>query len=175
MWHHIAAIRQASLASSEGTRARAVYTLATARPTTYGLSGQSTARTLSATTNLFTTSEHKTMDRSALRPERTEYTKSGTDDEVARHPSAYDPSNTSPEGAAEAASRESQQEGKISNPLDVSPANQDASKARDPMEGAPDQNVNKAGPSARVSPKKREVNVGERSPGSGLVADDVVG
>lgn len=162
MWNHIATVRQARLASSGVTRA--IY--ATARPTTPSIAGghstkKTTTRALSTTASLFTTSEQKKMDRSTLRPERTEYSKSGTDNEVAGHPSAYDPSNTSPEGQTEASGRESQQEGKISNPLDVSPANKDVSQARDPMEGAPDQNV-KSGPSVRASPRKREVNVGQR-------------
>ncbi|KAL2012364.1 hypothetical protein VTN00DRAFT_5082 [Thermoascus crustaceus] len=166
MWNHIATVRQALLASSGVTRA--IY--ATARLTTPSIAGghsttttttTTTMRTLSTTASLFTRGEQKTMDRSTLRPERTEYSKSGTDDEVAGHPSAYDPSNTSPEGQTEASGRESQQEGKISNPLDVSPANKDVSQARDPMEGAPDQNV-KSGRSVRGSPRKREVNVGQR-------------
>ncbi|KAL2002406.1 hypothetical protein VTN02DRAFT_6830 [Thermoascus thermophilus] len=144
MWNRIATARRARLASSGVTRA--IY--ATARPTT---------RALSTTASLSTTREQKTLDRSTLRPERTEYSQSGTDDEVAGHPSAYDPSNTSPEGQTEASGRESQQAGKISNPLDVSPANTEVSQARDPTEGAPDQNV-PSGPSVRGSPRKRPVN-----------------
>ncbi|KAI9925195.1 hypothetical protein ASPWEDRAFT_705658 [Aspergillus wentii DTO 134E9] len=77
--------------------------------------------------SLRTSDSNKEQDRTTLNPERSEVTKSGTDSEVAQHPAAYDPSKTSPESEIQATEEESRQEGKVSNPLDMSPANKDVS------------------------------------------------
>ncbi|PKX95478.1 uncharacterized protein P174DRAFT_511223 [Aspergillus novofumigatus IBT 16806] len=99
-------------------------------------------------------------NRNELDPQRSEGTKTGTDNEVATHHAAYDPNTTSPEGEINQAEKESEQGGKVSNPLDVSAANKDVSEARDPQEGGPDHNAEKE-PSGRGSPRKgREVHVG---------------
>ncbi|PWY83732.1 hypothetical protein BO94DRAFT_113460 [Aspergillus sclerotioniger CBS 115572] len=97
-------------------------------------------------------------DRTVLDPQRSETSQTGTDSEVAGHNAAFDPSKTSPESEVQAAQEESEQQGKVSNPLDVSPGNKDVSHARPPMEGGPDHNVEKEGPSARGwTQKNREV------------------
>ncbi|KAJ5173295.1 hypothetical protein N7492_005888 [Penicillium capsulatum] len=99
-------------------------------------------------------------DRTALNPERSEVTKSGTDSEVAHHPSAYDPTNTSPENELEATHQESQREGKDGNPLNMSPANKDVSAWRGPREGGPERNAEREASSAKGKPiKKRSVHV----------------
>ncbi|PYH93044.1 hypothetical protein BO71DRAFT_8938 [Aspergillus ellipticus CBS 707.79] len=128
---------------------------------------RSHAHTFRILTPLQTTHDHqsesKSGDRTVLDPQRSEVSKSGTDNEVAGHPAAYDPSKTSPESEIEATQEESQKEGKVSNPLDMSPANKDVSHWRHPTEGGPDHNAKKAAPSARGSAKKnRPVGGGKK-------------
>ncbi|KAL4896151.1 hypothetical protein BDV59DRAFT_199362 [Aspergillus ambiguus] len=107
--------------------------------------------------------EDRFHDRNILDPQRSEVSKTGTDNEVAGHSSAYDPDKPSPESSLEGVEEESKQEGKVSNPLNVSPANKDVSHARDPQEGGPDHNVEKSGPSGRGWTRKhREVNTGKK-------------
>lgn len=102
-------------------------------------------------------------DRTVLDPQRSEVSKSGTDNEVAAHPAAYDPHRTSPESEIAATEEESQQEGKVSNPLDMSPANKETSKSRPPQEGGPDRNVEREKPSSRGSARKHgEVKIGKK-------------
>lgn len=117
--------------------------------------------------NLQTPDKHKEysnqqdFDRTVLNPEKAEGTRSGTDNEVAKSPSAYDPTKTSPESEMQATEEESEREGKLSNPLNVSGANTDVNKARDPQEGGPDHNANRDASSARgVTHKHRRVNTG---------------
>lgn len=70
------------------------------------------------------TSNYTTLEREILRPDRAETCQSGTDDEVARHKSPYDPTQTSPEKEVSALREEYRQEGDlIHDPLAVSPAN----------------------------------------------------
>jgi hypothetical protein len=89
-------------------------------------------------------------------------TKSGTDSEVAQHPTAYDPSKTAPETELRATGEEHEREGKSGNPLDMSPANKNVSGWRKPTEGGPAQNADKPGPSARGQPRKnRKIDVKE--------------
>ncbi|PWY65240.1 hypothetical protein BO70DRAFT_366818 [Aspergillus heteromorphus CBS 117.55] len=107
-------------------------------------------------------SEAKSGDRTVLDPQRSEVSKSGTDNEVAGHPAAYDPSKTSPESEIEATQEETRREGKVSNPLDMSPANKDVSHWRHPTEGGPDHNAEKSGPSSRGWTKKNRP-VGEKA------------
>lgn len=102
------------------------------------------------------------QDREQLNPERSEVTKTGTDSEVAHHPTAYDPHNTAPESELEATGEEKQQEGKQGNPLDMSPANSDVSAWREPKEGMPDRNADKQSASGRGTTKKgRSIHVKE--------------
>jgi hypothetical protein len=86
------------------------------------------------------TTTESSIDRTTLKPERSEHTKSGTDDEVASHPASFDPSKTDPECAAKATKRESQRRGMPGSPLDTSPANRDVSK---PAEGGAERNATK--------------------------------
>ncbi|KAB8076368.1 hypothetical protein BDV29DRAFT_87553 [Aspergillus leporis] len=103
--------------------------------------------------------EARFHDRDILDPRRSETSNTGTDDEVAGHPSAYDPKKTSPESELAASEEETKQEGKISNPLNVSPANTGVSGTRPSQEGLPDRNAEKSGSSGRgVARKNREVN-----------------
>ncbi|KAJ5923387.1 hypothetical protein N7454_008632 [Penicillium verhagenii] len=99
--------------------------------------------------------ESSLKDREKLDPDRSEGTKSGTDSEVAQHPSAYDPHNTAPESELEAVGKEKQSQGVDANPLNMSPANSDVSAWREPTEGGPDRNVEKEATSAKGAPKKR--------------------
>jgi hypothetical protein len=102
------------------------------------------------------------QDRESLNPERSETTKSGTDGEVAMHPSAFDPSNTAPESELAATAEENKQEGKPDSPLDMSPANKDVSSWRRPTEGGPARNQDREASSTRGAPKKnRSIHVKE--------------
>jgi hypothetical protein len=67
------------------------------------------------------------LDRQILRPDRAETCQSGTDDEVARHKSPYDPTQTTIEKEVSALREEYKLEGDLHDPLAVSPANQDVS------------------------------------------------
>lgn len=129
---------------------------------------RSTQRGFQSSPSLFKTKQHqdtedKFHDRNILDPQRSEGTQTGTDEEVAAHPSAYDPTKPSPESTLEAAEEESKWDDKISNPLDVSPANKDVSHARDPQEGGPDHNAEKSGPSSRGWTRKHgQVKTGQK-------------
>ncbi|KAK5133855.1 hypothetical protein LTR08_007186 [Meristemomyces frigidus] len=84
-----------------------------------------TPRQLSTSTRLLARKD--TMDKDSLKPEPNEYSKSGSDDEAAGlNDTAFDPSKTSPEEQHDSAGAESSG----SNPLDVSPANQEVSKQK---------------------------------------------
>ncbi|RMJ27196.1 hypothetical protein PHISP_01965 [Aspergillus sp. HF37] len=115
--------------------------------------------------------DRKPDDRTSLHPERTEGTLSGTDSEVAEHASAYDPSKTTPESEFAASEAESKLEGKHANPLNVSGANQEIARARDPKEGGADRNADKSGPSSRGRTRKHGVvNEDKTGTGSGSVS-----
>lgn len=76
------------------------------------------------------------LERCILNPERAETCQSGTDDEVGRHKSPYDPSKTAPEKEHLALEEEYRLEGDaIHDPLFFSPANRDVSQLLDPMAG----------------------------------------
>ncbi|CAI7604876.1 unnamed protein product [Penicillium palitans] len=76
------------------------------------------------------------QERCILNPERAETCQSGTDDEVGRHKSPYDPSKTAPEKEHLALEEEYRLEGDIiHDPLFFSPANRDVSQLLDPMAG----------------------------------------
>ncbi|KAE8151396.1 hypothetical protein BDV25DRAFT_138918 [Aspergillus avenaceus] len=121
-------------------------------------------RTIHSTTKRQTTHDQKNQedkfhDRNILNPQRSEVSKTGTDDEVAGHPSAFDPSTTAPESEVAQSEAETKEQGKVSNPLNMSPGNREASDARPPLEGAPDKNVDRGVSSSRGGARKnREVN-----------------
>ncbi|KAK5123551.1 hypothetical protein LTR85_002589 [Meristemomyces frigidus] len=74
------------------------------------------------------------QDKDDLKPEPNEYSKSGSDDQAAAvEDTAFDPKQTSPEEQHDSAGAESGSKG--SNPLNVSPANQEVSKPRGGTEG----------------------------------------
>ncbi|MCJ1243574.1 hypothetical protein MMC30_000771 [Trapelia coarctata] len=75
------------------------------------------------------------QDKDSINNESTEYSKSGSDDQAARQEdAAYNPNKTDPEDQKETAAKGNEpKEG--SNPLEVSPANPEVSKQRDPTEG----------------------------------------
>lgn len=99
------------------------------------------------------------FDRTVLNPERAEGTRSGTDNDVAKQRTAYDPSKTSPESEMQSSEEESQQEGGASNPLNVSGANKEVNEYRNEREGTPENNAPRDAHSARgASPKHRKVN-----------------
>ena len=75
-------------------------------------------------------------ERCILNPERAETCQSGTDDEVGRHKTPYDPSKTAPDKEHLALEEEYRLEGDtIHDPLFYSPANRDVSQLLDPMAG----------------------------------------
>ncbi|KAJ5860217.1 uncharacterized protein N7529_007527 [Penicillium soppii] len=76
------------------------------------------------------------LERCILNPEHSETCQSGTDDEVGRHKSPYDPTNTTPEQEHLALEEEYRLEGDtVHDPLFFSPANKDVSLILDPMAG----------------------------------------
>jgi hypothetical protein len=99
------------------------------------------------------------QDRTSLKPQKHEYSQSGTDEQAAENPdAAFNPRKTSPEAARAAAARGSPRgssnEKGGGNPLDVSPANRDFAESG---RGKDEDRVPKAskGPSSRAgSPKK---------------------
>lgn len=120
----------------------------------------STSPQQSKSTNQSKTTE-SIKDRETLNPDRSEVTKSATDSEIAHHPSAYDPHNTAPESELEAVGKESREDGKGGNPLDVSPANPEVSAWTGPGSEGPTRNVDK-GPSGKGATKKsRSIHVKE--------------
>lgn len=101
------------------------------------------------------------FDRGALDPQSSEATKSGTNDQIAQHDSAFDPSNTKPESQLEATEQEAQQKGKKGT-LNVSGASKEANTWRAPQEGAPDRNADRNATSKRGHPNKsRKIEVKE--------------
>lgn len=95
------------------------------------------------------------FDREVLNPERAEGTVSGTDSEVAKYETAYDPSNTSPESEMKDTETESHQRGKPGGPLNVSGANKDVNIGRDENHSGPSQNVERGVHSSRGVTEKR--------------------
>ncbi|KIW04313.1 uncharacterized protein PV09_04606 [Verruconis gallopava] len=96
------------------------------------------------------------QDRDSLSPRSTEYSQSESDDAAAAQGEAFDPQKTSPESQKKAAGNQQQTGG---NPLEMSPANQESSKARDPQEGGPTRapgegEGSRDRTSTRASPKK---------------------
>lgn len=112
-------------------------------------------RTFIAAPRLYKQSaEAQDFDRESLDPQPSEATKTGTNDQIAQHDAAFDPSNTSPESELEATERESQTQGKQGT-LNVSGANKSANTWRGPQEGGPARNADKEETSKRGHPNKR--------------------
>lgn len=133
------------------------------KPTSQSLATPTATRTPFSTTPLRQIEDgQSSLDRETLNPERSETAKSGTDGEVAKHPSAFDPKNTAPESELAATEEESRQEGKKESPLNMSPANRDASAWRRQEEDGPDRNRDREASSSRGAPKKgRGIHVKE--------------
>ncbi|KAK0281286.1 hypothetical protein LTR35_007662 [Friedmanniomyces endolithicus] len=75
-----------------------------------------------------------TQDKDSLKPEPSEYSKSGSDDAAAAvDDAAFNPDITSPE--QEQASAKEQSGSDAENPLEVSPANQEVSKPKEQLQG----------------------------------------
>jgi hypothetical protein len=89
------------------------------------------------------------QDRDSLKPESTEYSKSGTDDAAAQNPdAAFNPKKTRPEEETAAAG-----EGGEGNPLDVSPGNEKVSRPRGSEEGGAQKGVRKGASGGGSAPK----------------------
>ncbi|PKY03840.1 hypothetical protein P168DRAFT_319300 [Aspergillus campestris IBT 28561] len=89
------------------------------------------------------------FDRQALHPSPAETAQFGTDDQVAQHPSSFDPSITAPEREFLVLDEECRVGGEA-DPLLVSPANREVSRLLSPTElGRAVQGGVKTGPSAR--------------------------
>ncbi|KAI5212018.1 hypothetical protein E4T42_02591 [Aureobasidium subglaciale] len=102
-----------------------------------------------------------TQDKDSLKPEPYEYSKSGSDDQAARvEDTAFNPNKTTPEEQHDSAGRES---GDATNPLNVSPANQEVSKPRSPTEGGAEGSA----AAASDSPSDRSRSSGKGSPTKG--------
>lgn len=104
------------------------------------------------------------LERTILNPEHDETCKSGTDDEVGRHKSPYDPAHTRPEREHLALEEEYKLEGNMTHdPLFVSPANVACSQVLDPMIGGAVHNAQTLG-SVRGWTNKHKVVLLRRSP-----------
>jgi cytoskeletal protein RodZ len=115
----------------------------------------SVSRNFIATPRLYKQSgDTRDFDREALNPYSSEATKTGTDDQIAQHDSAFDPRNTSPESELEATEQEVKTKGKQGT-LNVSGANKEANTWRGPQEDGPDRNADKEDTSKRGHPNKR--------------------
>ncbi|KAJ5796360.1 uncharacterized protein N7518_004900 [Penicillium psychrosexuale] len=132
------------------------------KPTIQSLAAPTATRTPFSTTPISQIEKGQgSLDRETLNPERSETAKSGTDGEVAKHPSSFDPTNTAPESELSANEKESRQEGKES-PLNMSPANRDASAWRTKEEDGPVRNRDRGVSSSRGTPNKaRSIHVKE--------------
>ena len=73
------------------------------------------------------------LERQILKPDRAETCQSGTDDEVARHKSPYDPTQTTVEKEVSALREEYKLERDLHDPLLVSPANKEVSLILDAL------------------------------------------
>ncbi|KAH0364946.1 hypothetical protein KCU65_g6445, partial [Aureobasidium melanogenum] len=121
------------------------------------------SRPLSYTCQLQARKDAQSKD--SLKPEPNEYSKSGSDDEAARvEQTAFDPNKTSPEEQHDSAESESAQLGQASNPLNVSPANQEVSQPRGSTEGGHEGSA--ASSSDSASDRSRSSGSGSPSKGS---------
>ncbi|KAJ9492882.1 hypothetical protein VN97_g385 [Penicillium thymicola] len=154
MWKNIVSVSQQGSRTSRSQLLKA---------TTQFLATPTATRTPFSTTPLRQIEDGQgSLDRETLSPERSETAKSGTDSEVAKHPSAFDPKNTAPESELAATEEESKQEGKKGSPLNMSPANKEASDWRRQADDGPDRNRDRGASSSRGTSKKgRGIHVKE--------------
>lgn len=103
------------------------------------------------------TDELLILERQSLKPERAETCQSGTDDEVARHKSPYDPSKTTVESEVSALREEYKLEGDLHDPLLVSPANLEVSRLLDPTVGGAVHNLQSLGSVKGLTNKNKKV------------------
>ncbi|MCJ1267862.1 hypothetical protein MMC22_007748 [Lobaria immixta] len=95
-----------------------------------------------------------------MNTEATEYSKSATDDEAARHEeAAFDPNTTDPQAQKKKAGESGEDS---NNPLEVSPANPDVSQQRDTTEGGAESSSASSGDASG-----RERSSGGGSPSKG--------
>ncbi|KAJ5133856.1 hypothetical protein N7448_001124 [Penicillium atrosanguineum] len=111
-------------------------------------------RTFSAIPKLQKEDQANPWNRESLNPQRSEVNKSGTDDEIAHHDTAFDPDNTAPEHELEATEQEAKSKGEKGT-LNMSPANKDVHAWKGPNEGGPERNEDRGVSSSRGSPNKR--------------------
>ncbi|KAI4126811.1 MAG: hypothetical protein LQ338_003570, partial [Usnochroma carphineum] len=101
------------------------------------------------------------QDKDSLQPEATEYSKSATDDEAARHEdTAFDPDVTGP---GEQKDKIGAETGASNNPLEISPANHEVSKPRSNTEGGPE---NSSASSGTTNARERASGGGSPKKGS---------
>ncbi|KAJ5665803.1 uncharacterized protein N7477_008251 [Penicillium maclennaniae] len=101
-----------------------------------------------------TATQANPWNRESLNPQRSEVSKSGTDDEIAQHGAAFDPNNTAPESELEATEQEAKSKGEKGT-LNMSPANKDVHAWKGPQQGGPEKNEDRGVASSRGSPNKR--------------------
>lgn len=101
-----------------------------------------------------TNTQENDWDRESLNPRRSEVSKSGTDDEIAQHGTAFDPNTTAPEHELEETEQEAKSKGE-GGTLNMSPANKDVHAWKGPNEGGPERNEDRGVSSAKGSPNKR--------------------
>ncbi|KAI5366413.1 hypothetical protein Slin15195_G079330 [Septoria linicola] len=117
----------------------------------------------------------ETQDKDSLKRESYEYTLTGTDEGAAEtQETAFGSKDTSPEGALSNAEKERERVGQPHNPLDVSPANVEVSKAatQRPEHDAVDEGLpkepSKGGKSAKAGAGRRYATESEaNSPNAG--------
>jgi hypothetical protein len=128
------------------TPTRALQRFARPSPSTPRLRFLSTSRPLLASKDA--------QDKDSLKPQSTEYSKSGSDDAAAHSDAAFNPNKTSPEEAEATAERE---QGGKDNSLNASPGNQDISKPKDPNaggKGAPERGPSSGGSAPKAGGNK---------------------
>lgn len=143
MWKRIVSISQLPPLSSR-TAQRPQLRAAIIKPDTAAISptrGFHVVPTLQGSRKQGDHNNQQDFDRKALNPEKSEGTVSGTDSEIAKYPTAYDPAKTSPEREMRDTEKESQQDGKPGGPLNVSGANKDINVGNEEKDAGPTQNA----------------------------------
>jgi len=128
------------------------------RPQTFISNSTSSPIRCFSQTPLRTSPKKYDEDRNSINTESNEYTKSSTDnDAAAQDQAAYDPKKTSPESELKSAERRNEVSDGSGSPLEVSGANKEVSKQRDPQEGGAEKSANEGNRSGYGSPKKGQV------------------
>lgn len=151
MWKRIVSISQLPQLSSR-TVQRPQLRAAIIKPDTVTISrtrGFHVIPTLQGPRKQDNYNDQQDFDRKVLNPEKSEGTVSGTDSEIAKYPTAYDPTKTSPEREMRDTEKESQQDGKPGGPLDVSGANKDVNVGNEEKGAGPTQNADTGAHSTR--------------------------